>query len=195
MAWRSLFEGIANDSMPPYFEVKEGYMIFRYASKFKQTEIPGDVRQAFLVLQNFILVNGGPISSQDAVVKVISKPLSWARIKNNPKKLNMYIRMYSQAVCAHYRLSQEKQERLHIFLISNIRSGRIGDVRVNEHAITSIPQLSYDPSSETFHLQPGSNCAVRKPASTKKTCSSKWKTFTEEMNVFKADILLHLMKK
>lgn len=194
-AWQSLFESIANKNLPPCFDVKEGYMIYKYAKKFQRIEIPGDVKQAFLLLHNFILVNGGPISSQDSVVKVASKPLSWARIKNNSKRLNTYVRLYSHAVASYYGLSQERQERLYLFLVTSIRSGLISDVKIDEHSIVAIPQLVYDNTRGIFCLTKTSSCSTsRKPTITKKVHRSKWKNFSEDMNILKADIITHVVK-
>jgi len=192
--WRSLFEGIAEGNMPLHFEIREGYMIYRYARKYKSIEIPGDVHQAFVLMRDFVLRNAGAISAQDARVENPSKPLSWRRVRNNGKMLSEYVIVYATTVCQAMKLSNIHVDRLYLFIISSIRCGHIGDVKIANNKIVEVPYLSFDAQNQKFFLTKKLSSAVRKSVPAKKSCNTRWKNMSSDMALYAADISIYLQK-
>jgi hypothetical protein len=192
--WKQIFVGIANNIFPSiYFSIRDGKIIFRYANKYIEQDIPGDPKEAYFVLRNFITLHAGILSS-DNLPKITIKEQSWARIRNNMSTLGTYINGYVNMVGSHYSLTPNEKDRLSLFLITSIRSGEIQDVVIDHYRILSIQHLVFDTVNRVFLLTKKGHLSAKKSSPSTKKSGSKWNNTVSCITGHYADIATFLHK-
>lgn len=181
--WKTLFYNISQGRCPPFFSIRDGYFLYRYARKFKEVQIPADVKSAFNVLSDFMRTNGGICSPADSLKRSNYKPPTWARIRNNKALFHSYVFAYCRTTCDILKLTDKDVGVLYMILTGRMKSDSKLRVEVDAHKITRIPALAYCPVSKRFWFTEPESAPTYKPPASKKSkpCNSKWNALVEDM--------------